>query len=330
MTLLLPLLLACSGAPETTAPSPVGPPRRLTFAAFAAAKDAYGDGVLPAFAAHWQQRSGETVVFEQSYQASGAQARAVREGLEADVVSFSLEPDLRVLVEAGLATHDWTAGPTKGMASTSVVVFAVRPGNPKQIHDWSDLARADVEVLTPNVRTSGGAMWNVLALWGAAGRHGGDGSALLSGVLRRVFVMDKSGRESLITFENGVGDAAITYEHEVITARRKGVPIEAVLPPSTLLIENPIAVVDTYADRHGNGDIARAFVEFVLGEHGQRILTETGLRSPLPERTPSTFEAPADLFTIRDLGGWATLSATVFGADGVYDQALVASQEPNR
>jgi sulfate transport system substrate-binding protein len=316
------LLLAC-GQNERSSSGPEGPTRTLTLAAYAAARDAYGGALLPAFAERWRARTGEVLVFAESYQASGAQARAVRDGLEADVVALSLDPDVALLAETGLVTHDWRAGPTRGIASESLVVIAVRPGNPHAIRSWTDLGRPELELLTPNVRTSGGAMWNVLAVWGAACRAGQDGTAALSGVLSRVSVMDKSGRDSLVTFERGVGDAAITYEHEVLVARRAGKAMDYVIPPSTLRIESPIAVVDVYAERHGNAEVARAFVEFVLGDEGQRLLVETGLRST---RILDGLPEPADLFTVADLGGWAEVQAAVFAKDAAYDRALADAQ----
>ncbi len=167
MTLLL-LLLACAGGPPDTPDTPRT--RTLTLAAYTTPREAYGKAVLPAFARHWKEKTGEELRFEESYQASGAQARAVKEGFAADVVALSLEPDIMVLEEAGLITHPWREARHGGIVTESLAVIAVRPGNPKQIADWPDLARADVEVLTPNVRTSGGAMWNILAMWGAAQR----------------------------------------------------------------------------------------------------------------------------------------------------------------
>lgn len=322
------LLLAC-GAPSEPAPAA----RTLTLAAYTTPREAYGQAILPAFAAHWQAQTGESVRFEASYQGSGAQARAVREGLEADVVALSLDPDVALLQDAGLIHHDWRAVGPGGMVSRSIAVIAVRPGNPKQIRDWADLARPDVAVLTPNVRTSGGAMWNVLGVWGAAlrGRAGvpeGDpvgAAALLAGVLGRVEVMDKGARESVVTFEKGVGDAAITYENEVLTAAAQGAAVEMVVPSSTILIENPIAVVDVYAARHGNLDLAEAFVRFCQGEEAQRAFVAHGLRPVSEAAAPADRPAPADLFTVAELGGWGEVKARLFAAGGVYDQALAAA-----
>jgi len=335
LPVLLSLLLACGGPPAPqAAPSSTGGPaakaRTLTLAAYTTPREAYGQAILPGFAKYWQGKTGQTVTFEESYQGSGAQARAVKEGFEADVVALSLDPDVATLSEAGLITHDWRAVGQGGMVTRSLAVIAVRPGNPNGIKDWSDLARADVDVLTPNVRTSGGAMWNVLAIWGAAARgysgvNKGDlagAKGLLGGVLSRVSVMDKGARESIVNFEKGVGDAAITYENEVLIARKDGSALDYVVPPSTILIENPMAVVDTYADKHGNADLASAFVAYCQSPEAQRAYAEYGLRPVDAAQTPADLPKPSDLFTIRDLGGWDKVKADVFAAGGVYDQAL--------
>lgn len=331
--LLFALLLACGGPTDGGgAAAPVT--RKLTLAAYSTPREAYGREVLPAFARAWKAKTGETVVFEESYQASGAQARAVVAGFEADVVALSLEPDVVAIEKAGLITHDWRATPTQGLVTTSLAVIAVRPGNPKGVRDWPDLARADVEVLTPNVRTSGGAMWNVLGVWGAALRgHAGvtagdprGAEALLTGILRRVSVMDKGARESIVTFEKGVGDAAITYENEVLGARKAGRPIDYVVPPGTIRIDNPIAVVDVFADKHGVRDVAEAFVAFVTTPEAQKAFADYGLRPVDPSVLPPGLPTPTDTFTVADLGGWDAVRSTVFDDGAAYDRALALAR----
>ena len=324
---------ATDAAPTDAAPAEpatAGKARKLTLAGYTTPREAYGQEILPAFAKHWQAKTGETVTFEESYQGSGAQARAVVEGFEADVVALSLEPDVRVVEKAGLITHDWTATPSGGMVSRSLAVIAVRPGNPKGIADWKDLSRADVEVLTPNVRTSGGAMWNVMAIYGAGlrGTGGGPGPAeeLLSSVLSRVSVMDKGARESIVTFEKGKGDAAITYENEVLVSRAAGRAMDYVVPPSTIVIENPMSVVDTYAEKHGNLDIANEFVAFCGTPEVQAMYVRHGLRpidaTPLPAELPT----PADAFTVKDLGGWTDVTKLLFEKEALYDRAMERAQ----
>jgi sulfate transport system substrate-binding protein len=307
---------------------PAAVTRTLTLAAYTTPREAYGEAILPAFAAHWKERTGETITFDASYQGSGAQARAVVGGLEADVVALSLDPDVQTIADAGLIQHDWHAAAVGGMVTRSLVVFGVRSGNPKGITDWSDLTRADVEVLTPDVRTSGGAIWNVAALWGAGLRGGLDeagATTQLSKVLGRVRVMDKGARESITTFEKGVGDVAITYENEVFVARKEGRAMDYVVPPRTLRIDNPVAVVDTYAQKHGNADLAAAFVAFLVTPEAQEAFAAYGLR-PVVGEAPAAWPRSEGVFTVEDLGGWASLKSKLLGEAGVYGAALEASR----
>ncbi len=224
------------------------------------------------------------------------------------------------------------------MVSTSVVVFAVRRGNPKAIKDWADLAKPGVEILTPNPKTSGGAMWNVLALYGAAQRgfvagvpKGDDKAAFefLKKVLANVTVMDKGARESITNFEKGVGDVAITYENEVLVGRAKNQAYDMVIPRSTILIENPVAVVDAYADKHGTRALADAFVAFLATRPAQEIFAANGLRSIDPAVAAATakqYPKVEDLFTIAHFGGWARATPAFFSGPGVYARAIAEVQ----
>jgi sulfate/thiosulfate transport system substrate-binding protein len=314
----------------------VGNARTLTIGAYTTPREPYGKAILPAFQRQWQEKHGETLKFEESYLGSGAQSRAIVAGFEADVAALSLEADIKKIVEAGLITNDWNATPTKGMVTRSVVVIGVRPGNPKAIHDWPDLAKPGYKVLTPNVRTSGGAMWNILAIWGAAqrgkaGAPAGDQNAtiaLMSGIIKNVQIMDKGARESMLTFENGIGDAIITYENEVLVAKKLGKPYDYIVPTSTILIENPVAVVDKYATHHQTRDVALAFVEFLATKPAQEAFASFGYRPVNPEvekATSAQFPAVNDLFTIADLGGWDEVGKTVFGPAGAYEKATAAA-----
>src|SRR4026209_2095163 len=260
-TALLLIVLITTGCasrtPASTEAAATGADVKLTLGAYTTPREAYAE-VIPLFQAYWLEKSGQKVTFEESYQGSGAQSRAVAEGFEADIVALSLEADITRIEKAGLITHDWRSEPYGGMVSTSVVAFAVREGNPKNIKDWSDLAQPGLEILTPNPKTSGGAMWNVLALYGAAQRGHVEGFTaddagaqdFLLSVLQNVSIMDKGARESITTFEKGVGDVAITYENEVLVGQKAGIKYELVLPSSTIQIDNPAAVVDTYVDKH--------------------------------------------------------------------------------
>jgi sulfate transport system substrate-binding protein len=331
---LLLVLAACDGGPSSRAAASAPPTdRQLILGAYTTPREAYGTAILPAFAAAWKAKTGQTVTFQASYQGSGSQARAIVEGFEADVAALSLDPDLATIEEAGLLTHDWHSEPHGGIVSQSIVVIAVRPGNPAGIHDWADLARAGVEVVTPNVRTSGGAMWNVAALYGAATRgkagttpDAAGAEGLLAGVLANVKVMDKGARESMVTFESGVGDAAITYENEVLVAKAEGKAVDYVVPRSTILIENPVAVVDTNVDAHGTRDVAEAFVAFLTTPEAQAAYARYGLRPLDPTAAGGALPAVEDLFTVRDLGGWPRVQETLFGKGALYDRASMSQQ----
>lgn len=338
--LLLALLTGCESR-EKAAQGRSEPALAVTLGAYTTPREAYGKAILPAFRRHFREQSGPEITFRESYLASGAQSRAIIGGFEADVAALSLEPDIEKLRDAGLITHDWKAGEYGGVVTRSVVVIGVREGNPKKIRGWQDLARPDVEVLTPNVRTSGGAMWNVLAIYGAAirGRAGtavGDRDAavrLLASILRNVKVMDRSGRDSMLTFERGIGDAIITYENEILVGRSGGKRYDYVTPSSTILIENPVALVDAHVDRHGSREVAQAFIDFLTTAEAQRAYAEHGLR-PVVEgvalETQERFAPVEDLFTIRDLGDWQEAQGLLFAEGGVYDRALAQSREGGR
>lgn len=314
---------------------------KLILGAYTTPREAYRE-LIPIFQKQWKEKTGQDVVFEESYLGSGAQSRAIVEGFEADIAALSLAADIDRIEKAGLITHDWQSEIYKGMVSNSIVAFAVRQGNPKGIHDWADLARPGVEILTPNVKTSGGAMWNILALYGAARRGFVDGVAkddeaaaqdFLLRVLNNVTVMDKGARESITNFEKGIGDVAITYENEVLVGQRAGQDYELIIPRSTILIENPIAVIDAYVDKHGTREVAEAFVEFLFTPEAQQIFAKYGLRSVDPEvakATSSQFPPVEDLFTIEYFGGWDQATPEFFGDQGIYAQVIGKAQGLNK
>ena len=330
------LTILVTGCSTNSSSESNGDEVKLILAGYTTPREAYRE-LIPIFQQQWKEQTGQTVTFEESYQGSGAQSRAVAEGFEADIVALSLEADVLRLEDAGLITHDWRSEPFGGMVSTSVVAFAVREGNPKNIQDWADLAQPDLEILTPNPKTSGGAMWNILGLYGAAQRGHVEGFTadeagaqdFLLSVLQNVTVMDKSARDSIVNFEKGIGDVAITYENEVLVGRQAGQTYELVLPSSTIQIDNPIAIVDTYADKHGTREVAGAFVEFLFTPEAQQVFAKHGLRSPDPEvanATAEQFPPIEDLFTISDFGGWKEATPTFFGDNGVFYQVLAEVQ----
>lgn len=328
-------LCACGEGRKPSSPANQGPdtsPVSLTLGGYTTPREAYG-AIIPVFKAQWAKHSPRPVDFKDSYLGSGAQARAIVGGFEADVAALSLEPDIETIRKAGLITSDWKAGSHGGMVTRSIVVIGVRAGNPKTIHDWDDLAKPGISVLTPNVRTSGGARWNIAAIWGAALRghtsaKAGDAAAatkLLGAILHNVKNMDAGARESLLNFERGVGDAIITYENEILVGKQKGQSYEYVIPKSTILIENPVAIVDSYVDKHGSRELAKALVDFLTTPEAQRIYAKNGLRPVLPQvasEVAATFPAPSDLFTVRDLGDWAGIQKSVFDTGTAYDLAL--------
>lgn len=337
------LLAGCGSKPATTsgATGPAAPtkePVSLTLGAYTTPREAYAE-ILPAFRPKWVKDHPEGIEFKESYLGSGAQARAIVGGFEADVAALSLEPDIDTIKKAGLVTHDWKARPHSGMVSRSIVVIGVRTGNPKNIRDWDDLAKPGVAVLTPNVRTSGGARWNIAAIWGAALR--GKTSAakdspeaatkLLSAILKNVKNMDPGARESLLNFERGVGDAIITYENEILVGKQKGQKYEYVIPQSTILIENPAALVDKVVDKHGSRSAAGALLDFLVTPEAQRLFAKHGLRpvdDEVAKEVAANYPPVPDLFTIRDLGDWKGVGTSIFDTGTGYDKALALAGTP--
>ncbi|HYP28525.1 MAG TPA: sulfate ABC transporter substrate-binding protein [Blastocatellia bacterium] len=310
-------------------PTPSGDKVTLILGAYTTPREAYSKALIPAFQRYWKEKTGKDVEFQESYQGSGAQARAIIGGFEADIAALSLAGDVDKIAEAGLITHDWKAKPNGGMVSDSIVVLAIRQGNPKGIKDWADLTTPGLNILTPDPKTSGGAMWNINAMYGAALRgYAGvpkdDPAAaqeFLKGVFRNVSIMDKGARESITNFEKGVGDVAITYENEVLVGRQSGQKYDYVIPKSTILIENPVALVDRNVDRHGVREAAEAFVSFLYTPEAQRAYAKYGLR-PIDQAVAKEVEAdyPAveDLWKIDFLGGWDKVIRDIYGPQGIY------------
>ena len=304
--LLLPLagLAGCGGVSEAG-----GGGDKLNVVAYSTPKEVY-DTVLPAFA---RTPQGKGVSFSQSYGASGDQARAVIAGLPTDVVALSLEPDVTKLVDEKLVAPDWRQDEFDGFVSRSVVVLAVREGNPKNLRTWDDLIEPGVEVVTPNPLTSGGARWNVMAAYGAQEQHGRDGLAYLEQLFANVVVQDKSARESLQTFAAGKGDVLLAYENEAITAKQKGQDLEYVIPDDTILIENPIAV----AAKARNPVKAKALLEYLRGPEAQKVFAEKGYRSVREDLVDrERYPQPSGLFTIGDVGGWERAAEVVEAIGG--------------
>jgi sulfate transport system substrate-binding protein len=239
------------------------------------------------------------------------------------VLALSLEPDITRLIPIGLVAEDWNADEYKGMVTDSVVVFITRPGNPKGITNWDSLLEEEVEVITPNPLTSGGARWNIMAAYGAQieqGKSEEEATEYLRQLFAQVPVLDKSARESLATFSGGKGDVLLGYENEVITAQQKGEELEYIVPDQTILIENPVAVVTESA----NPEKAAQFVAFLRTPEAQRVFGDKGYRPIVPDILAEfDYPTPSGLFTIADHGGWADVTTKFFDPNnGLVAQIL--------
>ena len=281
---------------------------KLTLVAYSTPEEAYKE-LIPAFN---KTSAGKGVSFDQSYAASGEQSRAVEGGLPADVVEFSLEPDMTRLVDAGLVDKSWNQNKYDGFVTNSVVVLMVRKGNPKNIKGWDDLIKDDTEVLVPNPFTSGGAKWDIMAGYGAQledGKTEDQAKDYLTKLFDHVPVLDKSARESLQTFSSGKGDVLVGYENEAILAQQQGEDLDYIVPDQTLLIQNPVAV-DNESE---SPDKAKAFVDFLYTPKGQEIFASKGYR-PVVEGTKTTedFPTPPKLFEITKFGGWGPVNDEFF------------------
>jgi sulfate transport system substrate-binding protein len=323
VALLAGLVPACGGRPAAV---PLG----LLNVSYDPTRELYQD-VNAAFAGQWRERTGQELTVAQSHGGSGKQARAVLDGLEADVVTLALGFDVDALVQAGLVAADWkTRLPHNAAPYTSTVVFLVRKGNPRAIRDWADLARPGTAVITPNPKTSGGARWNYLAAWAWARRQPGGSDASAREFVRALFanvpVLDAGARASTNTFvQRGIGDVLITWENEAFLSIRELGPekVEIVVPSVSILAEPPVAVVDAVVDRKGTRAAAQAYVEFLYTPAGQALAARHYYRpreAAALAGAPVAF-APVTLVTIDDaFGGWARAQPAHFGDGGVFDQ----------
>ena len=283
---------------------------KINLVAYSTPQQAYAD-LIKAFNA---TAEGKDVSFSQSFGGSGDQSRAVVAGQPADVVEFSLEPDMTRLVDANMVAANWNSNQYKGILTKSVTVFAVRKGNPKGIKTWDDLIKPGVEVITPNPFQSGGAKWNIMAAWGAqiaAGKTEAQATEYLKELFKHVPVQDDSARKSLATFSGGKGDVLLAYENEAIFAQQQDEPLDYVIPDSTILIENPVAVTSNAK----NPTAAKAFVDYLYTPEAQEIFVKNGYR-PIVEGIPGAdkFPTPPGLFDITKFGGWSAVNTKFFDA----------------
>jgi len=285
-----------------------------------------------AFARHWKDRTGQTVTIRQSHGGSSKQARAVIDGLEADVVTLALAYDIDAIAErSGLLPRDWQARlPRRSSPYTSTIIFLVRQGNPKQIKNWSDLVRPGISVITPNPKTSGVARWNYLAAWGFALRQSKGDEAAARDFVARLFknvpALDSGARGATTTFiERGIGDVLINWENEVLLAAREAgrARFEIVVPPTTILAEPTVALIDRVADRHKTRAVAQAYLDYLYTSEGQTIAARHYYRPHLPEvaaQFADRFPAVETFDLASTFGDWQQAHRVHFADGGVFDQ----------
>lgn len=283
-----------------------------------------------AFANAYQKETGKSVEIKQSHGGSGSQARAVIDGLQADVVTLALAYDIDAIAGKGLTAADWQKRlPQNSSPYTSTIVFLVRKGNPKGIRDWDDLLKPGVAVITPNPKTSGGARWNYLAAWGFAQKKYGSvdkAKDFIGKLYQQVPVLDTGARGATVTFvERGVGDVLLAWENEAYLALKEFGPekFEIVAPPQSILAEPPVAIVDKVADKKGTRNVADAYLQYWYTKEGQEIAARNFYRPRDPEiakKYENSF-AKVELFTIDDVfGGWTRAQKEHFADGGVFDQ----------
>ncbi|MBG6219286.1 MULTISPECIES: sulfate ABC transporter substrate-binding protein [unclassified Janthinobacterium] len=293
-------------------------------------RELYQD-VNAAFAKQWKGKTGDNVKIKQSHGGSGKQARAVIDGLEADVVTLALAYDIDALAEHKLLATDWQKRLAHNSSPyTSTIVFLVRKGNPKGIKDWNDLIKPGVSVITPNPKTSGGARWNHLAAWGYALRQPGGNEAkakdFVGKLYKNVPVLDSGARGATTTFvERGIGDVLIAWENEAYLAVKELGPskFDIITPSVSILAEPPVAVVDKFADKHGTRKVAEAYLNYLYTDEGQDIIAKNYYR-PATDRAAKKYAsqfAKVNLFSIEQVaGGWTAAQKAHFADGGIFDQ----------
>ena len=285
--------------------------------------------INPAFAAEWKRSTGETVTINQSHGGSSSQARSVAEGLEASVVTMNQSNDIDILVDRGLIAADWAKRfPNNSAPFYSTIVYLTRKGNPKNIHNWDDLAKPNVKVIIPNPKTSGNGRYSYLAAWGSVIVRGGTEAQardLVSRMIKNVPILDAGGRAATTTFtQRDIGDVLVTFENEAQLARNEfGDKFEVVYPNTSILAESPVAVVDKVVDKRGIRRQATAYLEFLYSPQGQDIIAQHALRprsESIAKKYSTTFQ-PITLFTVNDVfGGWKSAQKSHFSDGGEFDK----------
>ena len=330
ISVLVPVYAAFSASTsqKTQLISQGGKNVEITLVSYAVTKVAY-DKIIPQFVAKWKREKGQDVVIRESYGGSGSQARAVIDGLDADVVALALAQDITKIEKAGLIKPGWERkAPNNAIVTHSVVALETRDGNPKKIQTWSDLTKPGVKVITANPKTSGGARWNFLALWGAIAQTGGNeakATEFVTQVYRNVAVLPKDAREaSDVFYKKGQGDVLLNYENEVILAAQRGETKPFyVVPQTNISIDAPVAVVDKNTDKHNTRAVSEAFVKFLYTPEAQREFAKVGFRpvnSTVANEVQSKFPKISKLYTVQSLGGWDTAQKKFFDDGGIFDK----------
>ncbi|MBW4632494.1 MAG: sulfate ABC transporter substrate-binding protein [Iphinoe sp. HA4291-MV1] len=300
----------------------------LTLVSYAVTKEAYSK-IIPLFVQKWKKERKQDITFRESYGGSGSQARAVIDGLEADVVALALGLDTNQIQKAGLISPGWEKeAPNNAIVTRSVVALVTRPGNPKQIRDWADLVKPGVSVITANPKTSGGARWNFLGLWGSVTQSGGNEAKAreyVSKVYKNTPVLPKDAREASDTFyKRNQGDVLLNYENEEILAKQKGESKNpVVIPQVNISIDNPVAVVDKVVDKRGTRQVAEAFVKFLYTPEAQREFAKVGFRpvdKTVANETQKQFPKIGKLYTVGNFGGWDAVQKKFFADGALFDQ----------
>lgn len=299
----------------------------LTFVSYSVTNAAYQQ-IIPKFIAQWKKEHNQNITFNQSYDGSGSQTLAVIDGKEADVVHLSLALDINKLVEAGFIQPGWEKeAPNDAIVTKSLNAIAIRQGNPKNIKTWTDLAQDGVKVVTADPRTSGGARWNFLSLWGSVTKTGGNENQaidFIAKVYNNAPLLPKTARNaSEVFFKDGQGDVLLNYENEMILSTQNGEKISYVVPNVNISIDNPVAVVDKNVDKHGTRPIAEAFIKFLYTPDSQREFTKLGFRPvdlTIAKETEGNFPKIKTIFKAEDLGGWNEIQKKFFDEGAIFDK----------
>jgi sulfate transport system substrate-binding protein len=328
------LLVACGPSKAPPAGDGTSKQQELLLVSYAVTKGAY-DRILPRFAANWKSQTGQELKILTSYGGSGTQARAIIDGLEADVATLALSADVLKLQEGGLIQPGWEQElPRDSIITNSTVAFLTRPGNPKGIRSWKNLVKPGVTVVTANPKTSGGARWNFLGLWGSITQVGGsqqDAEAYVTSVFRNVENLPKDAREASDAFlKRGQGDVLLNYENEAILATRIGdLKSPFIVPELNIRIEGPVAVVDKNVDRKGTRKTTEALALYLFSEEAQQVFAEEGFRPTNPTvwaRVKDRFAPVNQFFSVKDFGGWDAVNKTFFDKGGLWDRMFAKSR----